>query len=171
MAPNSLPSRLESGNVLVSYNPRRFIRQFRLDKGAVVKTGKVCPSLRETEHQYTLVGRDALLGQHASIFCPSLLRQVFRSPGGVLHCTRCTEIFRDLIHLDSDTPRQVARPLTIYVRDLYLRGRRGMEDKMILSPVNQGDEDHLGSPIPIRIEGSKATAPHPASTQSKRRRI
>lgn len=61
MVPNSLPSRLENGDVLVSYNPHRFVRQFGLDQGAVVETGNVWPDLQEAEHQYTRVGRDALL--------------------------------------------------------------------------------------------------------------
>lgn len=39
MALTSLSSRSKNGDVLVSCNPHRFIRQFRIDQGAVVETG------------------------------------------------------------------------------------------------------------------------------------
>lgn len=53
---------------------------------------------------------------------------------------RCTEIFKDFVRPDNDTPRQVALLLTIYVHDLYLRAGKGKGDKMTLGLVGQGDE-------------------------------
>lgn len=75
LAPTSLPSRSENGDVLVQYNPHRFVRQFGLDQGAVVETGNICPGLREAEYQYTRVGRDTLLSGYTSVYWPGLLRR------------------------------------------------------------------------------------------------
>lgn len=67
----SLLLRLEDGSDLATCNPHRFVRQFRLDQGAV-PTRKVCAGLQDAENQYTRAGRDHQFENFASIYWPSL---------------------------------------------------------------------------------------------------
>lgn len=105
LASTSLPALSESWDILVAYNPQRFIQQFRLDQGAVVESGNICIGVREAEAQYTRVGRDCLLSCCSSIFWPSLVIRGVRLPGGVLHCARCIEAFTEFVSPQSVVPR------------------------------------------------------------------
>lgn len=68
LLPTLLPSRSEEGDVLVPYNPHRFLRKFGFDQGPVVETGKICPGIREAESQYTRAGRDRLFEDKEAIY-------------------------------------------------------------------------------------------------------
>lgn len=105
LMPTSLLSRSEDGSDLVAYNPHRFVRQFGFDQGTMTETGKVCAGLRDAENQFTRAGRDRLFENFSEVYWPSLARRGVRSPGGVLHWARCTEMFQEFIRPDSPIPR------------------------------------------------------------------
>lgn len=150
LMPMSLLSRSEEGNVLVAYNPHQYVREFRLDQEAMIETGKVCTGLLDDENQYTQAGREKYsIEKYYVVYWPSLRRKGVRSPGGVLHWARCTELFQELVRPDSPIPRQVPVPDLIRVRDLYLRVSRNTSGEKMTMGLRSAEAETSDSPVPL----------------------
>lgn len=103
-------------------------------------------------------GRDGLLGTFTSIFRPNLAREEVRLPGGALHWARCIEAFTEFLSPQSLVPLQIALPLTVYARDLFLPANKNWTSpRMTLESANRQWDDVEGeeasaSPCPLRPE-------------------
>lgn len=85
LMPNMLPSKSESGEVLVTYSPQRLLRQFEFDQGAVLVSGNTCIGFWEVEFHYGGEGRGMLMGDFNFVFWPCKAREAVRSPEGALY--------------------------------------------------------------------------------------
>lgn len=169
LAPTTLPSITESGEVLTSYSPQRLLRQFGLDQGAVVPLGESCLGVWEAEGRFTSSGRDMVLAGWSSVFWPGLSREGALSPGGALYWLRCLEAFTQFVAPDSPDPVLLAPVVLIPTRDPYLRASKDFEGSTLQTAKARKQLGDIPVPkalVPLRPSHSAestALQPSPAT--------